>query len=106
MSARDKTQGTPPRSSPLSSSTSEGKRREKDPMDSEAKRRKAASTEVPISQPPVPACASQPSAAHPSVAGPSGVNMPAASPPPDAELGRLSSLLSGLIEKLDKSAAP
>ena len=105
MSARDKAQGTPRRSSSLSS-TSEGKRRDRDLMDSEAKRRKAASTEESTSQPLLlTACASQPSAlASEAVAGPSGVNMPAA--PPDAELGRLSSLLSGLIEKLDKSAAP
>lgn len=105
MSARDKTQGTPRRSSSLSS-TSEGKRRDMDLMDSEAKRRKAASTEVCTSQPQLlPACASQPSAlASEAVAGPSGVNIPTARP--DAELGRLSSLLSGLIEKLDKSAAP
>ncbi|XP_045131599.1 uncharacterized protein LOC123516406 isoform X3 [Portunus trituberculatus] len=105
MSARDKAQGMPRHSSSLSSSTSEGKRREKDPMDSEAKQRKAASTEDCTSQPLLTACASQPSA-HPSVAGPSSVNIPAASPPPDVELGCLSSLLSGLIERLDKSVAP
>ena len=105
MSARDKAQGTPRCSSSLSSSTSEGKHRDKNPMDSKAKRRKAASTLVCNSQPPPTACASQPSA-HPLVAGPSGVNIPAASPPPDAELGCLSSLLNGLIEKLDMSAAP
>ncbi|MPC82200.1 hypothetical protein E2C01_076848 [Portunus trituberculatus] len=104
MSARDKAQGTPQRSSSLSSSTYEGKRREKDPMDSEAKQRKPASTGDCTSQPLLTACASQPSA-HPSVAGPSSINIPAASPPPDVERMRMVKLsrarLSSLSDPLD-----
>ena len=102
MSDRDKAQGTPRRSSSSLSST-KGKHREKDPLDCTTKWRKASGEGS--SSLPLAACASQ-SSSHPSVAGPSGVNIPCAAPPQDTELGRLSSLLSGLIEKLDKSTGP
>lgn len=99
MADRDKGLGTPRRSSSSPSlPTSDGKRREKDSLGT-AKRRKASGGGC--SPEPLAACSSQSSL--PSAAGPSVVNTPAVSPPPDAELGRLSTLLTNLIEKLDKS---
>lgn len=101
MSDRDKAKdhGTPRRSS---SSTPDGKRRVKDSQGPNKRRKPSTGGNSP---PPVAACASQPSSSPPR-AGTSGVNTPAASPPQDAVLGHLSTLLSNLIEKLDSSTGP
>ncbi|MPC74770.1 hypothetical protein E2C01_069145 [Portunus trituberculatus] len=99
MSDQDKGHGTLQR--PFSSS-SKGKHHEKDPLDGTAMRRNASGKGN--SSLPLATCASR--SYSPPVAGPSDVNIPAASPPQDAELGCLSSLISGLIKKLDKSASP
>ena len=98
MSDRAKSLGSPRRSSSSSCSSSDGKRREKDFPGSDAKRRKPSKEgDSTLSKtacpPPLP------------TAGPSEINEPTASQPVTADWGRLTSLLSGLIEKLDKPAA-
>ena len=96
MSERDKAPGTPRRPP---SPASGGKRRERDPLEGDGKRRKA-SRDSCSTQPPL-ACASPQSAA-----GPSHVNNTAVSLPSEVNYDRLSNLLGVLIDKLDKPAVP
>ncbi|XP_063846910.1 uncharacterized protein LOC135092380 [Scylla paramamosain] len=96
MSDWDKAPGTPRRPS---SPASGRKRRERDPLEGDAKRRKVSRD----------SCNTQPSAAgasQQSVAGPSHVNDTAVSQSSEGNLDRLSTLLSALIDKLDKPTAP
>ncbi|XP_063872026.1 uncharacterized protein LOC135106689 [Scylla paramamosain] len=95
MSDRGKALGTPRRPS---SPASGGERRERDPLEGDAKRRKASRD----------SCNTQPPAAgasQPRVAGPSHVNDTAVSPSSEGKLDQLSTLLNALIDKLDKPTA-